>query len=53
LRSVLAQARRMGCEIKDDELISTTALDAALKGNKDISARLAIKAALAKMSLIP
>jgi len=53
VRSVLAQARRLGCEIKENELVSTAALDAAMTGNEDISGRLAIKAAMAKLALIP
>jgi hypothetical protein len=52
LRSVMAQAKRMGFVIKENEIVDTVALDAALAG-KDVTERLSLKAALAKMSLIP
>jgi hypothetical protein len=52
LRSVMAQAKRMGFVIKENEIIDTVALDAAMAG-KDVTQRLAIKSALTKMSLIP
>jgi Tfp pilus assembly ATPase PilU len=52
LRSVMAQAARMGYQIKDNELVDMVALNAALKG-QEVGARLALKAALHKLALIP
>ena len=52
LRSVMASARRMNFVIKENELIDTMALDAALKG-RDVTERFALKSALAKLALIP
>jgi len=53
LRSVVAQAKRAGFTIDmNDKKIDTVALDSAMKGH-DVTQRLAIKSALAKMALIP
>ena len=52
LNSVVAQARRLGFTIKENEHVDVVALDKAMAG-KDITQRLAIKSALAKLALIP
>jgi hypothetical protein len=52
LRSVMASARRMGFVIDMDKQVDSVALDAALKG-RDVTERLALKSALAKLALIP
>lgn len=52
LRSVTAQAQRMGYTIKQNELVDVVALDKAMAG-KDVNAKLALKAGLAKLALIP
>jgi hypothetical protein len=52
LRSVTARAARLGFRIEADKIVDVSAFDAAAKG-KDISERLAIKAAMFKLGLIP
>jgi hypothetical protein len=52
LKSVMAQAKRLGFTIKENEHVDVVALDAAMAG-KDVTQRLAIKSALAKLALIP
>jgi hypothetical protein len=52
LRSVTAQAKRMGYTIEDDKHVDVGKLDAAMKG-RDVTERLALKSALAKLALIP
>jgi hypothetical protein len=52
LRSVTAQAKRLGFLIQENELIDVNKLDAAMAG-KNVTERLAIKSALAKLALIP
>ena len=52
LHSVIAQAKRMGFQIKENEHVDVFALDKAMAG-KDITQRLAIKSVLGKLALIP
>jgi hypothetical protein len=52
LKNIMATARRLGFAIDPDKPIDPVAMDAALKG-ADISARLALKATMAKIGLIP
>ena len=51
LRSVTARAARLGFRIESDKLVDVAAFDAAAKG-KDISERIALKAAMFKLGLI-
>ncbi len=51
LKLVLAQARRLGFEIKENEPISLVEMDKALAG-KDIDARLALKVSLKRYGLL-
>jgi hypothetical protein len=52
LKNIMATARRFGFVIDPDKAIDPVAMDAALKG-ADVSARLALKATMAKIGLIP
>jgi hypothetical protein len=53
IKIIKAQARRLaGIDIKDDLLIDPVELDKAL-ATKDVSSRLALKAMMAKLRLIP
>jgi hypothetical protein len=52
LMNIMATARRFGFVIDPGKSIDPVAMDAALKG-ADVSARLALKATMAKIGLIP
>ncbi len=52
LRTVMAQARRLGFEIDPSKQVDTVAMDKAFKG-ADPTARLVVKSQLAKLGLIP
>lgn len=53
LDQVVAQCRRFGFDLRPGEIVDTMALDRALSKSRDVSGRMALKATMSRLHLIP